>query len=250
MSVNVDFLNSICKAQTICCNAGIISANNASLGKNNFFGYGNFEGKYWFVGREENGDSSTPTYKNWNESDEIMDLYEAQEHIESIWQEKLVPTWKKLITLMLSYVLCENESMSVKINDETIRKIQKNYFGRKESQTCSLNLFPGSLQPGSKRDKKSEEIIPYRIEKIKYMIEKFKPEFVIFYTWQYRTQIKNNLENFGIKFKSNEVEKKEFCWGNFNETIIVICYHAAYRYISNNYFMEIGKFIKQNIKIK
>ena len=88
-----------------------------------------------------------------------MDLLEAQPNNKFIICGKYVRTWTRLIIIMLSYVLYENESKSVNIDNQTIRAIQTNYFGGKESQTCSLNLFADPLPPRSKRNDESEKII-------------------------------------------------------------------------------------------
>ena len=86
-----------------------------------------------------------------------------------------------------------------------------------------------------------EKIISVRIEKIKKMIEKYNPEFVIFYAWQYRSPIEDNLKIWNINFQRHEAEKKEFYWATFNNTIIIMCYHAAASVV-NKYYEEIGKF--------
>ena len=243
MSENLKLLESILKAETSCSNAGTINAANyPSKDMNNFFGYGNFNGKYWFVGQEENGDSEyiDSIILKWNGIDEIMDIYESNPNSEYLKPgAKLVPTWRRLIRIVLAYLSCLNQDN--KVNIEIIKEIQTRFFGRKEYQICSMNLFSKPMPPRSKGNNEIK-IIPERLEKIKKMVEKFNPEFVIFYAWKYIVEIKKNLENFGINL---ECEKdKKFCWGKFNNSIIIICQHAT-SFNKNQYFEEIGKFTRQ-----
>ena len=106
-----------------------------------FYGYGNYEGKYWFIGMEEAGDGSfkdTDQRINlWGkrEQREIDDI--AEYHIEMGWPQgfqtgaKLdVPVWRAIMRMVLTAKGKEN------INKEDIRDYQIKELGRKNKETC------------------------------------------------------------------------------------------------------------------
>lgn len=254
MSKNLKLLESICRADTSCSNAGTINAANyTSKDMNNFFGYGNFNGKYWFIGQEENGDSEymDSIRLKWNGIDEIMDICESNPNSEYLKPgARLVPTWRRLIRILLSYILYENENKELNIDNEIIREIQISCFGRKSSQICSLNRSPIPRPPRSARNIiencNINSNISERIDKIVKIIKNKNKfiEFVIFYGWKDSDLIIEKFKSEKIEFnKDKKAEGKEFWWGTLNNSIIIICNHAAIS--TNKYFEEIGKFTRQ-----
>ncbi|MHC5938919.1 hypothetical protein [Nostoc sp.] len=72
-----------------------------------FYGYGNYEGHYWFIGMEERGedfqDIDEKRINIWSNRGkcEIDDV--AEYHIDmETWDERIQPTWNKLIRIVLS----------------------------------------------------------------------------------------------------------------------------------------------------
>ncbi|MGH1395703.1 MAG: hypothetical protein ACRAVC_16995, partial [Trichormus sp.] len=110
-----------------------------------FYGYGNYQGKDWFIGMEEAGGDFEDVKHRINiwakrEEKEIDDV--AEYHIKMGWPEgfqegaAIQPTWKGLIRIVLSAEEKEN------ITRENIRQYQIHQLGREEKETCLLELFP------------------------------------------------------------------------------------------------------------
>ncbi|WP_414530923.1 hypothetical protein [Nodularia chucula] len=112
-----------------------------------FYGYGNFQGKYWFIGMEEAGGV------NFKDIDKRINIWgkRGQQEIEDVaeYNEALgygasfkpgakldVPVWRALIRIALSAAGNQN------IDIEDVRKYQINELGRKDKETCLLELLP------------------------------------------------------------------------------------------------------------
>lgn len=105
-----------------------------------FYGYGNYQGNYWFVGMEEAGGDFNDINNRiniWSNrgKQEIEDIAEYHIAMET-WDARIQPTWKGLIRIILSAKGREN------IDREDVRKYQINELGRKYKETCLLELLP------------------------------------------------------------------------------------------------------------
>lgn len=169
----------------------------------NFWGYGNLDSPYWFIGMEE----------GYNESNEILhdrftataqqqvcDIYHDLKidpgHV--IWFEENAPiqrTWRRLIEMML---YAETHTFPDK---EAIRAFQINKLGRKNSNNALLELMPlpsksiaekdwlyadSGVEGLSSRKDYLETYKDERIEALRKLVEKHKPKYVICYSLSYQ----------------------------------------------------------------
>jgi hypothetical protein len=168
-----------------------------------FYGYGNFEGEYWFVGMEEGGGNSfhevNQRFEIWDSlgRGELLDV--AQFHLKLGMPEfftepvKLQSTWNKVIRIVLS---AEGEKVSL----SSVRKYQRDDLGRKSGNSCLIELLP-LPSPSTKkwlyaehtdlpflrnREAYRDYAIPWRIVRIREGIEKYCPRAVVFYGMVYQ----------------------------------------------------------------
>ncbi len=111
----------------------------------NFYGYGDYNGQFWFIGMEEGGGNSFSEIDNrlnaWTlrGKHELEDL--AQYHAEiglTDWfndNPKLQSTWNKLIRILLS-------SKGQFPTTEEVREYQKILLGKLSGDNCLSNLLP------------------------------------------------------------------------------------------------------------
>ncbi|WP_414755752.1 hypothetical protein [Anabaena sp. CCY 9910] len=110
-----------------------------------FYGYGNYQGKYWFIGMEEAGRGFKDVNHRINiwakrEEKEIDDV--AEYHIDMGWPEgfqagaPIQPTWKGLIRTVLT---AKGQEI---LSKEDIRQYQIEELGREQKETCLLELLP------------------------------------------------------------------------------------------------------------
>ncbi len=248
----------------------------------NFFGYGNLNGKYWFVGIEEGGgydnvNEVKKAIKIWDEQKgkiegttlDIFEYYKAyfggenNDAFKELFFKKPQKTWEQVINILFSYNNKEK-------NTNAILEYQHDEFGRRESGICHLNLLPLSCKRVAdwkyndyfpkvnclkNKDKYIECLIEYRIGKIKDIISEKKPDFVVFYTKnKYRDKKISNIfynngmsNNFYECFIDLQDKKKSIYIGKLYSSIIVICYHPAsiYNNKKDEYFINIGKKLRE-----
>ncbi|GAX36246.1 hypothetical protein [Nodularia sp. NIES-3585] len=227
-----------------------------------FYGYGNFQGKYWFIGMEESGTDFTDIENRiniWSERghEEIEDV--AEYHIalgygESFKQgaKLLQPTWNKLIRIVLSAKGNEN------INTEDVRKYQINELGRIGKETCLLELLPlpspsldhwiyrehSRLSYLTDRNLYEKHCLENRINTISEKIKKHQPQAVVFYgtgyeySWRKITKTITDVEFFPTS--------EGFLTCRNSQTVFVISKHPVAMGLKNEYFHNIGKLIAVN----
>ncbi len=220
-----------------------------------FFGYGNLKSDYWFIGKEEGGGDSIQNISKrvniWSNrgEEEVEDLY--QYHLElkipQLFGEKakLQPTWNKLIRMLFSIKGVDN------IDSDSVRKYQGLELGRKNNETCLLELMPIASKSTSDwllkdysgleylRDRQSyfETISKLRTIKISEKIVEFSPKFVVFYSVdKMYMQIWHEIA--GVDFI--EVNEKIYL-GKNNNTVFCIVTHPTAFGASNRYFNLAGK---------
>jgi hypothetical protein len=224
-----------------------------------FYGYGNYDGKYWFIGMEEAGGGNFENINfrinTWEKrgKNEIDDVAEYHEDM-GWWDKKIQRTWNGLIRILLSAKGIEN------IDREDVREYQFNKLGRKNAETCLLELFPlpstsiddwiytqhSQLPFLSDRDKYTNYCLEKRINHISHKIKEYQPQVVVFYGtgYEYSWRKIADIEFQRIEFASTETSKKHhFFIGEHNQTVFVIAKHPVAFGVTNDYFHYIGKSI-------
>ncbi|WP_242046609.1 hypothetical protein [Cylindrospermum sp. FACHB-282] len=180
-----------------------------------FYGYGNYKGKYWFIGMEEAGG------EDFNDINDRINIWatRGQKEIDDVakyhedmgaWDAKIQNTWKGLIRITLSANGKEN------IDTEDVRQYQVNKLGREDKETCLLELLPlpspsinnwiygkhSKIPFLSDRDTYRNYCIEKRINHISQRIKKYQPKAVVFYGmgyeyyWRKVTDIASSLSSF------------------------------------------------------
>lgn len=227
-----------------------------------FYGYGNYEGKYWFIGMEEAGggfEDINLRINIWSNRGkcEIDDV--AEYHIDMGWAagfEKaapIQPTWNKLIRIVLSAKGKENITL------EDIRQYQISELGRQDKETCLLELLPlpsPSLKDWiyskhskliflSDRQTYENHCLKKRIKHISQKIKEHQPKAVVFYgklyeySWREITKIITDVEF----FRTSE----GFLIARNSPTVFVIAKHPVAFGVTNEYFHNIGRAIAANL---
>ena len=173
----------------------------------NYYGYGTWQSDIWFVGMEEGGGKSLEEVQRRLESWQRNpnNLIDNKEHHERIGLSQFFEkgtyqqTWWKLIRFKLSLEgkLIGNQSKDT----EMIRNIQKNSWGRRNSDNALLDLFPlpspgegdwlyGTLkwtdiQYLQSRDSYRETLRGKRTQFIREKIKFHRPKVVVFYSTGY-----------------------------------------------------------------
>ncbi|MEH2255369.1 hypothetical protein [Nostoc sp.] len=229
---------------------------------NVFYGYGNYQGNYWFVGMEEAGEdfnginSRINIWSNRGEK-ELDDV--AEYHIDiglgEIFQlgAAIQPTWNKLIRIVLTAKGKENIAI------EYISKYQINELGRKDKETCLLELLPlpspslkhwiynqhSSLCFLSNRDTCKKYCLEKRINHISQRIKEHQPKAVVFYGIgfeYYWRRITEKITN--VKFSQTS---QGFLICRNSKTVFVIAKHPVAFGLKNEYFHNIGRAIAANL---
>ncbi len=220
-----------------------------------FYGYGNYQGNYWFIGMEEAGgdfkdiNNRINTWSNRGKQ-EIEDL--AEYHIDIGWGESFlpgakldVPVWRSIIRILLSAKGKES------IDIENVRKYQINELGRKNQETCLLELLPlpspsithwiysqhSQLTFLSSRKKYENHCVEKRINHISYRIKEYQPKTVVFYGIFYEDYWRKIAD---VEFSPTP---EGFFIGKNSQTVFVIAKHPVAFGVTNEYFHNIGKSI-------
>ncbi|MEA5513912.1 hypothetical protein [Nodularia sp. UHCC 0506] len=226
-----------------------------------FYGYGNFQGNYWFIGMEESG-GQFEEIKNriniWSDrgKKEIEDI--AEYHIALGYGEsfkpgaKLQPTWNKLIRIVLSAKVQEN------INTEDVRTYQIHELGRIGKETCLLELLPlpspslkhwiykehSRLSYLTDRTQYVKHCLENRINKISEKIKKHQPQAVVFYGTGYEYYWKKITQQItNVEFLPTS---EGFLTCRNSQTVFVISQHPVAFGATTEYFHNIGKLIAAN----
>lgn len=232
----------------------------------NFYGYGNWESKIWFVGYEEYGGKTEKNIINRIESwhKYKTDLIDNREHhlnfidkkdfVKLFDDGKAQRTWWKLIRLMLNY----NKELA---NTENIRNIQKNSWGQVNSETLLIEFFPlpsksikdweyskyehfKNIDFLKSREEYSEHIHKIRANYIKKKIKNHNPEVVVFYAsslMKYWDLIANtNFE----KTNRVKINNNYFRYIKINGTLFVQTPQPAGVW-SNDFWNKLGEEIRK-----
>ncbi|MGB7412652.1 MAG: hypothetical protein WA902_00450 [Thermosynechococcaceae cyanobacterium] len=220
----------------------------------NFYGYGNYSGQFWFIGMEEGGGNSFPeintrltAWANRGKS-ELEDLAEYHNDIGVMnWftdKPKLQPTWNKLIRILLS-------SSGKLPTTEQVREYQKTLLGRLIGDTSLLELLPlpspsigqwlyaqySQLPYLEDREAYRQECIEFRITHLQDRINQYRPKAVIFYSLSYQEYWKKIA---GVDFHQNSAK---IYFGRNESTLFVMTKHPAAQGVTSDYFHQVGQLI-------
>ena len=224
-----------------------------------FYGYGNYEGKYWFIGMEEAGgenfDNINLRINTWanRKHKEIDDVAEYHEDMEC-WGGKIQNTWKGLIRITLSANGQDN------IDAKDVHKYQLDELGRRDKETCLLELLTlpspsiddwiyakhSQLPFLSDREIYRNYCIEKRINHISQRIKEHKPKAVVFYGMGYEYYWRKiaDIEFTKIEVAKTEDSKKHYFFiGKNNQTVFVMAKHSVAFGVTSDYFHYIGKSI-------
>ena len=233
-----------------------------------FYGYGNYDGHYWFVGMEEGGGNSSEEIAArlsvWNKRgrQELEDVAEFHRKI-SVGKyfespparAELQPTWNKLIRILLS---AEGKLLSDKEDEaqtERVREYQRTSLGRTQGESCLIELLPLPSRSTRKKDWKyakwttlvqcvyretyQDYYIPTRTRHIWERINQYKPRVVVFYSTS-RDYRKWWEQIAGTSFSFDEASKVHTA--HQYGTVFAIVDHPVRRW-RNDYFHNAGQCI-------
>jgi len=224
---------------------------------NGFYGYGDYQASYWFLGMEEGGGNSVDEINRristWKvrggmELEDIVEYHRAI-GISKYFDEKpkIQNTWGKQIRFMHGY---KNKP----INTESVRNFQRDCWGRKNSDSCIFDLFPlpspstsewiygnkSALNILKDRETYRNAFLQSRANHIRDRIDKFKPEIVCAFGTTYLNYWKTLVD--GEFYK-----EEKFYSINIGTTKFVVLQHPAAIGITNDYFYNVGELVAKNL---
>lgn len=187
---------------------------------NTFYGYGDYQGTYWFIGMEEGGGNS---YEEINNRLTVWDRHGRREleplhtfHQDICMGEyfqmppKRQPTWNKLIRVLLSATAPDWDSKTAQLQGKAVQDYQIHKFGHIPGQDCLIELFPlpspstnhwiyadhiSKLSQLKDRKSYRKHYLPMRVPHIKERIHQYNPAVVVFYGLSYRRYWEQIVEN-------------------------------------------------------
>jgi hypothetical protein len=225
----------------------------------NFYGYGNYGGQFWFIGMEEGGGNSFSEINTrlaaWENRgrNELEDLAEYHKDIGLMdWfseKPRLQNTWNKLIRILLN-------SRGQIPTTEQVREYQKTLLGRLIGDTCLLELLPlpspsigqwlyaqySQLPYLRDREIYKQECITSRIIHLQDRINQYQPKAVIFYSLSYQEYWKKIA---GVDFLLQGSEK--IYTGRNESTLFLMTKHPAAQSVTSEYFHQVGQLIANRL---
>lgn len=224
---------------------------------NGFYGFGNYQAPYWFVGMEEGGGNTSEAIAKqlelWDKAgrEELMDVAQyARDMNITRWygdNPRLQPTWKHLIQIVLT---AEGQPF----DKDAMREYQKNVIGTKGGNTCLLELLPlpapnvsswlyrdiSSLPYLTSRKTYRDYVTPLRIAHLQNRIRKHQPKAVVFYGSGYDSHWKSIA---GVD--DWETSSDGWSYVTHNSTLFISSKHPVAHGAINEYFQNIGKLIAE-----
>jgi len=222
-----------------------------------FYGFGNYQAPYWFVGMEEGGKA---TYTDIVKQLEIWDKWGRKELIDVIeyaheigftqWygdRPRLQSTWRNLIRVFL---IAEGKPT----DNETMRQYQKNSWGTKGGDICLMELMPlpspdatswlydkiSKVPYLTSRKTYEKYVVGSRIAHIQDRIMRYQPKAIVCYGSKHDKYWKKIA---GIESWKKSSEGVRY-WKN-NSTLFISTKHPTRS--TNEHFHNIGKLI---VKLK
>lgn len=149
-----------------------------------WFGYGQWEAPYWFVGMEPGGTDDHATYEAWKQlgGSELIDC--RKHHLASSntrWHGSdcppMQPTWGHLIELVLGY---EGEPADL----DAVKTYQRSRWGSSDGDTASL-VLSALHAPDLKADVPRRLHREQRVNTLRERLKQHAPTFVVFYGTSY-----------------------------------------------------------------
>jgi hypothetical protein len=221
-----------------------------------FYGYGNYQGPYWYLGMEEGGGNSVEEIDRrlnaWKKRGKL-ELEDVAEYHFSIGipehfrdPAKLQPTWNKLIRILLS---AEGQPGTT----EDVREYQKSSLGRLNGDSCLLELLPlpspstgkwlydkhSSIPYLKSREIYSRTCISFRTQHIRSRIAEYKPRAVDFYSFSYKEYWQEIAD-----VELRKPEDGDYYIGRDSSTLYLIAKHPAATGVANIYFENIGEIVR------
>lgn len=230
-----------------------------------FFGYGNLNSPYWFIGKEEGGgkdlDENFRRILTWETLGKTTTVDNLDYHHRLGFTDhkftRIQPTWTKLIQILL--VLEGKDPLSKELR----REYQTNHLGRLTSDHCCLELMPMASRSTSlwlwqelfdeyfgHKDRQAyfNQVAPARRSRLKELISTHKPKVVVFYSSQ---------QNYITEWSSiagtddwNWIQVSpvfKYGWTKNDDTLFVITPHPTAHGIKNTDFPTVGEFILSQI---
>jgi len=242
-----------------------------------FFGYGNLNADYWFVGMEEAGGETArevfDRVERWRELGKttVVDNYDLHRSVKDSNGRPLAylfegrppvqRTWRGLIRIYLAASGQPAES------NEDVRAVQLEDWGRSHSNTCLLELLP-LPSPGTgvwhygewssidfllDRETYKAKLTHLRVSLLKEMMLEYRPQFVIFYSmsshyvhfWSEISGI--NFPNIAPVVLTRSEDGRTYVAKlmRSKSTLFVNSYHSTYRGLTNVYFDNLGYEMRQ-----
>jgi hypothetical protein len=219
-----------------------------------FYGFGNYAGKYWFVGMEEGGEADaayvTRKITDWRDSGRQELQGFSSEYSWDRWfgpNARLQPTWSRLIRILLSA-----EGKPAKRED--VRTYQRTQLGRRGGETCLLELLPlpspstggwlygrhSHLASLATREVYTQAWSPRRAAHIRQRIAEHQPRVVVFYSVGAHYQYWWN-DIAGVPLAATALDGCRI--GRNGATVFAIVKHSAARGLSNAYWATAGHLI-------
>ena len=222
-----------------------------------FYGYGNYQGDYWFIGMEEGGGDT------WAEVQKRLTTWQARgaQPLEDLVDyhlavgithpftdhPKIQPTWGKLIRLLLSLT-------GATPTRETIRQLQRTQWARHDGNVCLLELLPlpspstqhwlyaehSALPALATREHYRTVWSAQRITGLQAQLARYHPKVVIFYSFGYLAYWRAIV---GGEFQAEA--GGAFYQTRVGETHFVVIKHPAATGVTSAYFEEVGRFIRE-----
>lgn len=227
-------------------------------------GYGNPNGKYWFIGPEEGGDikGNKDRMEVWSEmgmNENFLDMKNFHltlskrskfKNISNFFQgkeSKLQSTWNGILKILMSLTQNEND-------DKTRREYQSNLLGSSMGETVIGELYPFSSKSlndslslkyfGKSKKKYWEEFSPNREFLIGQKIQKHKPKLVCFYSTSFKENWYRIIASTNPKSQIQFYYELNMEYYKSNETLFVIIPHPISRKLNGKH-SEIGNAIRK-----
>lgn len=227
-----------------------------------FYGYGNYQGDYWFIGMEEGGgdtfDEVCQRLAVWDQRgrQELEDVaeYHLALGITHPFAEKpkLQPTWAKLIRVLLSMA---GETPT----KEAVRRYQQQQWARCTGNVCLLELLPlpspstshwlyaqhSQLPDLISRDRYRERWSVLRTERLHQRIARHQPKAVIFYSFGYLAYWEAIV---GAPLQP--ILADSMYARHHNNCLYLVLKHPAATGVTSEYFHEAGRYIRHALVSK
>jgi hypothetical protein len=219
------------------------------------FGYGNLAAPIWFIGMEEGGGHSADEVDRRLQAWDALgcrptsDLREFHERaaIAGRWREPfpISPTWGKLIRVRLA-------SRGIEATRDTIRAYQCDHLGRRDGDTCLLELMPLPSQSVGRwiygeisadptlatRDVYMARWLAARVARLRTLIREHRPRSVVFYGASY---LAHWGEVAGVELAEAEAGIRT---GQGPNTQFVVARHPSARGAGSAHFERVGAMVR------